>query len=217
MSDSNSREDQEDDDGKTITNLKTIVSRRSIVPKTQAEKNVQNSESNQFFKIVLTGGPCGGKTTSLARLSSYLRERGYEVMTCPEAFSIIATNGFSDNFNSVEGMLMQIQHSVLDLQVSIEDSFEVLLRASGKPSVLLCDRGLMDGKAYLTEEEWQTMLSQRRGLHDCDFREGRYNAIFHLVTAAEGAEAYYTLENNAVRSETAEVCTYFLILCVFLN
>ena len=112
---------------------------------------------------------------------------------------------------------MQIQHSVLDLQVSIEDSFEVLLRASGKPSVLLCDRGLMDGKAYLTEEEWQTMLSQRRGLHDCDFREGRYNAIFHLVTAAEGAEAYYTLENNAVRSETAEVCTYFLILCVFLN
>lgn len=139
----------------------------------------------------------------MARLSSYLRERGYEVMTSPEAFSIIATNGFSDNFNSVDGMLRAIQHAVLDLQVSIEDSFEVLLRSSGKPSVLLCDRGLMDGKAYVTEEEWQTMLSQRRGLHDCDFREGRYNAIFHLVTAAEGADAYYTLENNEVRSETA--------------
>ena len=168
-----------------------------------------------------TGGPCGGKTTSLARLSSYLRERGYEVMTCPEAFSIIATNGFSTNyFNTIDGMALQMQHSVLDLQVSIEDSFEVLLRACGKPSVLLCDRGLMDGKAYVTEEEWKTMLEQRRGFHDCHFREGRYNAIFHLVTAAEGAEGYYTLENNEVRSETAEVntfYTFFITFFLFMN
>ena len=51
-------EDQDnDDDGKTIKNLKTIVSNRSIIPKTQAEKNVQNTNgpTNQFFKIVLTG------------------------------------------------------------------------------------------------------------------------------------------------------------------
>ena len=28
--------------------------------------------------------------------------------------------------------------------------------------------------------------------------------MFHLVTAAKGAEAYYTLENNDARHETAE-------------
>lgn len=34
-------------------------------------------------------------------------------------------------------------------------------------------------------------------------RYRRYNAVFHMVTAADGAEAYYTLENNAARSEDA--------------
>ena len=44
---------------------------------------------------MFTGGPCGGKTTALARLSSYLRERGFEIFTVPEAYTILASNGFS--------------------------------------------------------------------------------------------------------------------------
>merc|ERR1719203_2130662 len=43
----------------------------------------------------------------------------------------------------------------------------------------------------------------QRGFSECDLREGRYNAIFHLVTAAQGAEKYYTLENNEARTESA--------------
>ncbi len=50
---------------------------------TTAELNVLQ-KSAPFYKLVLTGGPCGGKTTALARLSSYLRERGFEVFTVPE-------------------------------------------------------------------------------------------------------------------------------------
>lgn len=36
------------------------------------------------LRFVLTGGPCAGKTTALARLSSFLRHRGYRVYTVPE-------------------------------------------------------------------------------------------------------------------------------------
>ena len=32
----------------------------------------------------------------------------------------------------------------------------------------------------------------------------RYIAIFHLVTAADGAEKFYSLENNGVRIESIE-------------
>jgi hypothetical protein len=46
----------------------------------------QEASSNVFL-IVLTGGPCGGKTTALDRLSGYLRERGFRVFTVPEAVS----------------------------------------------------------------------------------------------------------------------------------
>jgi predicted ATPase len=156
-----------------------------------------------LLKIVLTGGPCGGKTTALARLSSYLRERGFEVMTVPEAFTIMASNGFSMEYFSVGGMPFEVQASVMDMQISLEDSFERILRARGKPSVLLCDRGLMDGAAYMSSEEWDSFC-EKRGVSNTELREGRYNAVFHLVTAAEGAEQFYTLENNEARTETAE-------------
>jgi hypothetical protein len=35
-------------------------------------------------------------------------------------------------------------------------------------------------------------------------RDQRYTAVLHLVTAANGAEPFYTLENNETRLESAE-------------
>ena len=159
-----------------------------------------------IYKIVLTGGPCGGKTTSLARLAPYLRERGFEVITCPEAFSLLVSNGMPfDYLGAVKGMDIVVQDTVMDMQIGMEDSFERVLRARGKPAVLLCDRGLMDGSAYMKEEDWNKLMRKRDVNCVSELREGRYNAVFHLVTAAEGAEEYYTLENNAVRTEPPEL------------
>ena len=159
-----------------------------------------------IYKIVLTGGPCGGKTTSLARLAPYLRERGFEVITCPEAFSLLISNGMPfDYLGAVKGMDIVVQDTVMDMQIGMEDSFERVLRARGKPAVLLCDRGLMDGSAYMKEEDWNKLMRKREVNCVSELREGRYNAVFHLVTAAEGAEEYYTLENNAARTEPPEL------------
>lgn len=169
---------------------------------TQAQKNTL-LDAAPVYKFVLTGGPCGGKTTALERLSSYLRERGFEVFTVPEAFTILSNNGFSPDYFAVDGMPYYVQTAVMDLQISLEDSFERLLKASGRKGVILCDRGLMDGSAYITTEEWDKFLSER-GLTSAEIREGRYNAVFHLVSAAEGAEQFYSLENNAARSETVD-------------
>lgn len=170
-----------------------------------AEHNLLHSIA-PVYKIVLTGGPCGGKTTAMARLSIFLRERGFRVMTCPEAYGTLVTNGMNaGEFFPTPGMGFIVQHSVMELMIALEDSLERVLRAAGAPAVLLCDRGIMDGRAYLSEKEWEDVL-RSRGDDDTDasLREGRYNAVFHLVTAAEGAEAFYTLDNNAVRTETPE-------------
>jgi predicted ATPase len=162
----------------------------------EAEANMVESEGQgtkaPLFKFILTGGPCGGKTTAIARLSSFLRERGFEVIACAEVYTILASNGMSLDFYSTEGMDTVIQNSVLDVQLSLEDSIEKVLKARGKPAVLLCDRGPMDGKAYLSDEKWNNML-EKRGVTEADLRDTRYNACFHLVTAADGAEAFYTL------------------------
>ena len=72
----------------------------------------------------------------------------------------------------------------------------------------------MDGKAYMPSDEWDKFLTSRV-LEAAEIREGRYNAVFHLVTAAEGAEPFYTLENNEARTETPEQAREQVSIFVF--
>ena len=157
----------------------------------------------QIHKLVLTGGPCGGKTTALARLSSYLQQRGYQVYTVPEASTMLLTNGCSPQFFAKEGWGNVFQESLLKIQVALEDNFTKVAAATGVKSVILCDRGLMDGSAYMSKGNWSEQLS-RLGLSEVQIRDSRYDAVFHLTTAAEGAEAFYTCANNEARGETVE-------------
>jgi len=174
---------------------------------TEAERNLLLSTGEEpvapFYKFVFTGGPCGGKTTSLARVFSFLRERGYEVITIPETFTVLSSNGMSFDFFSTEGMAQIIQGTVLDIQLTMEDTVERVLRARGKPAVMLCDRGTMDGSVYLPSDQFDRIL-QERNTDIVQIRDSRYNGIFHLVTAADGAVSHYTLENNKVRHESPE-------------
>lgn len=159
--------------------------------------------SSLTSKQRLAGGPCGGKTTALARVFSYLRERGFEVITVPETFTILSSNGMSVDFFSTGGMAKIIQGTVLTVQLTMEDSIERVLRARGKPSVILCDRGTMDGSVYVSKEDFAQVMVE----HNTDIvqlRDNRYSGIFHLLTAADGAENFYTLENNQVRHESPE-------------
>ena len=70
-------------------------------------------------------------------------------------------------------------------------------------AVMLCDRGTMDSKAHVPAEVWQQLL-QSVGKTEEEMCEGRYDAVLHFVTAADGAEEAYSLSGNAARTETAE-------------
>lgn len=120
-----------------------------------------------------------------------------------EAFTILAANGMSGEFFTTQGMDVMIQHTVMDIQMSLEDGVERILRARGRPAVMMCDRGTMDGAAYMEKETWNNLL-QDRGTTETEIRDNRYNAVFHMVSAADGAESSYTLENNQARTEDAE-------------
>ncbi len=45
-------------------------------------------------------------------------------------------------------------------QMALEDLFSEMARNEAKPTVILCDRGLMDGSAYVTEELWSAVLDE---------------------------------------------------------
>lgn len=69
-----------------------------------------------------------------------------------------------------------------------------------KPIVLLCDRGTMDGKAYVAKNVWQRILADN-DFTEARLRDNRYDMVIHLSTSADGAEDYYSLQNNTARSE----------------
>lgn len=89
-------------------------------------------------------------------------------------------------------------------QFALEDYFTNLAIMQRKPSVILCDRGLMDGRAYLDDEAWQLLLDEQNWNHVM-LRDKRYDSVLHLVTAADGAEQWYTQENNQIRTEVLAI------------
>ena len=59
----------------------------------------------------------------------------------------------------------------------------------------------MDGNAYVTKNIWNRILEDY-DLNEHKLRDQRYDLVIHLSTAADGAEEFYSLENNQARSES---------------
>lgn len=112
-------------------------------------------------------------------------------------------NGASVDDFAIEGCPYAFQQYVLHTQLSLEDSTLNYARCTGHISVVLCDRGAMDGSAYMSPESFQQLLA-KSNIDMVSARDTRYDAVFHLVTAADGAEDFYTLENNGARTETID-------------
>jgi len=154
-----------------------------------------------LHRIVLTGGPCGGKTTALAKLRIRLEELGFLVLTVPETATMLFSGGVPLPSDEASGFAFQ-KH-LMQVQREVEDAFIALAKGSGRPAVVLLDRGLMDGKAYMEEEQWELLLEELQ-LTPVMLRDQRYDAVVHLVTAADGAAPFYSLANNESRTESVE-------------
>lgn len=157
----------------------------------------------KIYKVVLTGGPCGGKTTGQARLASFFEELGWKVFTVPETASVLLNGGVK--FTELnEHQTSQFQKDLLLTLIQIEKVFfnqaELILN---KNVLIICDRGAIDPSAYINEECWSKILKDTH-LNMNDLRDNRYNQVIHMVTAADGASNYYTLKNNAARFEDIE-------------
>jgi CYTH domain-containing protein/predicted ATPase len=153
-----------------------------------------------IYRIVLTGGPCGGKSTSLSAIAERMQGLGFGVYRVPETATLLLGGGVSVRDVS-PSQLVGIQEGILRVMMGMEDVFHAIARSTGRPAIILCDRGTMDVSAYLSRDSWNALLDEHNWTV-VGLRDKRYEAVIHLVTAADGAEAFYTTENNAVRSET---------------
>ena len=155
---------------------------------------------NNIKRIVLTGGPCAGKTTALVRIIDHFSNLGFKVFCVPEVPTMYSQGGWS-YLTPNPKLYYEGELAILQTQLALEDSFMRLAETCTKPTFVVCDRGTMDISAYIAPEMWQDITS-KCGTSSNQLRE-RYDAVLHLVSAADGAEQYYTVATNANRYEQA--------------
>lgn len=159
--------------------------------------------AKEMKEIVLTGGPCSGKTTGRNYLTEKLRDRGFRVFLIPEVASMIISGGVTD----IEELITkdprkhyEVEKEMVALQMALRQNFLGISRIfSGVKMVAIYDRGPMDMKAYTKPGEFESIMSELRlNLHDV---RDSFEGVIHLVTAAKGAEKFYTCDNNDARYE----------------
>lgn len=170
------------------------------------DQNVSRGNlDNPIYKVCVTGGPCAGKTTSIEEIKEIFSNRGYRVLVCPEIPTMIVLSGGMILMGGLTvDQRIHFQSLLIKLQIYIEDYFTKLAAMSNMPALILCDRGTMDPYAYVTPMEFQAILDEE-GWNIVNLRDKRYDCVVFLVSAADGAEEYYTLANNVARSEGLEL------------
>jgi predicted ATPase len=149
-----------------------------------------NGHTFRCCRVVLTGGPGGGKTTAA---DLYRREIGDEVVIVPEAATILYLGGFPRG--GEVGVRKATQRAIYQVQRNLEDA----QAAHYKSRVLLCDRGTVDGAVYWPGDS-QDFFSQIGSSLEQEL--ARYDAVIFFETAAVGG---ISIEGgNPARIETLE-------------
>ena len=162
--------------------------------------NQEKNREIKISKIVLTGGPCAGKTTALTWINNYFSKRGYTILFVPETATELITNGIAPwtcetnyDYQRFQIRLQKVKEQIFD---------DAAKKMKNDKILIVCDRGILDNKAYMKDVEFKRILNEL-GTNETQERDS-YDAIFHLVSAAKEKENVYTLANNIARTETIE-------------
>jgi CYTH domain-containing protein/predicted ATPase len=159
--------------------------------------------------IVLTGGPCSGKSSSLAHLTQKLSDHGFMVFVVPETATLITNNGIDRRKMDKRKQVVMFEETIFDMQLAFEEIYKKAVKRifPERKKVILLDRGIMDVKAFIPQDDFKAILEKKR-LSEVSLRD-RYSGVIHLVTAAEGAIEFYNGSNNSARLETPEEALRF--------
>ena len=162
--------------------------------------------NKRIFKIVLTGGPCAGKTSVVERFGRIAKAiPNLKVILSKEAATILKHSGI--DFMTCGGGSV-FQERIIDWQLNAEETAYIaaLNYVAMHPEhtvIILCDRGIMDGEAYYnTPEDFEAVLNAK-GL-DKQMMYARYDAVICMRSAAIGAPEFYTTADGTPRDETVE-------------
>lgn len=168
--------------------------------------------SVQVFAV--TGGPCSGKSTGIDFLARDGLRHAARVHVVPEAATLYHDYAGRLPFGQAPSTCGRISASGRDLLWEmllneLKRSLEAkatnraleLSHSDGGTHLVLCDRGILDSRAYLpSPHAWQRMLQLASWEEQAI--ASRYDHVFHMALCPE--EAYNTANNRARRESYTE-------------
>lgn len=151
---------------------------------------------NTIKKIVLTGGPGGGKTEALKRLVPELEKCGCKVFPVFEAAESVIKDGHDRETD------FDFQKTIYQKQVKDESqAYYNAIVSEGDIGVVICDRGLMDARVYLNDEDYSRLKDELK-VNDIFLRDF-YDAAFHLDSTSNSDSAEYYQEGIRIEDEVS--------------
>jgi len=143
-------------------------------------------------KVVLTGGPCSGKTSVLNNIATLFPER---VVLIPEMASLVALSNIP---RDSELDRLHFQTAIFELQLFYEQLMHA--QADRLNRNIICDRGTLDGAAYWPRGDFCQAFKTTRELE-----YQKYDLVIFLSSlSSELPEKYAAVECHSARTESAQ-------------
>lgn len=148
------------------------------------------------MKVVMTGGPCAGKSTLISRFAEL-----ESVSVVHEAATQLWALGWQQKgqkcgFTSAWKIAFQV--AVLEAQLKQEE-----LAMKQERDHIICDRGISDGPAYLSEVSTFD-YDHCRFLASYGSAPGQYHLVIHLTSLALTQPDLYGAKDNRYRTESID-------------
>ena len=182
-----------------------------------AKKPLQEQTFGKILRVVLTGGPNGGKTTAIQVIPALLTSdpdlRSPKVLAIPEMSTLIMNMGVNrlQELSISREKTLAFEEAIVTMQMAMEDTAMRLARKlatcchnRSRDIIILMDRGIMDCKGYVPQHTWEAMLVNKNTTEQAIL--ARYDAVIHVQSVAvENPELYDELRvSNPLRTENRE-------------
>lgn len=146
--------------------------------------------------ILLTGGPCSGKTVILEKLNQYFKGKT-NVVTVGESITEIKRMGI--HWDWINDTLC-FQKIISGYQVMRERLLQSNLE--DKDGYIIYDRGALDGLAYFDNDEDIEYI-----IKECQINDSHYDIVFILQSAytAKDVPQVYLQERNEDKSKIQQL------------
>ena len=155
---------------------------------------------NNIKKILITGGPCAGKTTSINEIKKYYEEKNYKVFIVPEAPTLLITGGIIPQ----EIGNMNFIKLVINVQMKLQQYYQEKANEINENEVIIIFDGCpIDCMKFINKEEFDDIIKEYNSSYEKLINQ--YDGIIHLESVVNNFPELYNTQNNKARGTDKKV------------